>query len=155
MSKPIGQFLEHCIPEEHRWKVNLFAQWSTIIGPLQERVAIQKIDGEILYLSVHHPAWAQEVALLAPRIKRAINRLFDTPKVTHIRFCADAPPAQPRLRIPSKDNSELQHIIGATTVPLTSREHAVLADINNQGLTDALAHYLNRCKTLQRRMHGE
>ena len=134
MALPIRSFLDQCIPPEHLWKVELFAHWPSIIGPLEERVSIQKIDAETLYLAVYHPAWAQEIALLAPRIKRNINKLFSEPKIKHIRFCAPAPLPQQRRHIAISNHRQFQQNLAPQTVPLT--------------LNNALAQYLNRCKSM-------
>ena len=151
MSMPIKYFLDQCIPPEHRWKIDLFMHWKEIIGPLEERVSIQKIDAETLYLSVYHPAWAQEIALMTPRLKRSINRLFTEPKVKHIRFCAQTQHPQQRVRTDEKSHKSFQQIIGPEMVSLTNQEQKALSTVHNHELTSALINYLNRCKSMQRR----
>lgn len=74
------------MPSEHSWKVILFEKWPSIIGNMRGKVRIEKVDGTTLILGVCHPAWAQELYLLSPMLKKKINELFDKERIQVIRF---------------------------------------------------------------------
>lgn len=86
MAKQIQSILTQLIPDEHRWKINLLKEWDSIIGPLKGKVIVDKIQGEVLVLGVVHPAWAQELHMLMPLLKKKINACLDKERITVIRF---------------------------------------------------------------------
>ena len=147
MSRPIKSFMENIIPEEHRWKLELFTQWNAIIGHLKNKVSIEKIDGDVLYLNVSHPAWAHELHLLSPLIKKKINSHFAEPKINTIRFRNRAQMATQKFfkKVPSQPTC-LRH----QTVILTDQENSILAPLASGGLQSIVAEYLMRCKTFKR-----
>ena len=152
MSKPVKLFLDHCIPPEHRWKIDLFSHWERIIGSMKDRVAIQKVDADTLYLSVYHPAWAQEISLLAPTLKRSLNKIFSEPRIKHIKFCAPTPAPNQRTHIYQQN----EHYKAQQEIPafaLTQQECGALSTVKNTDLSKAITEYLNRCKSMQRRKH--
>ncbi len=86
MGTHINAFLMKIFPAEHQWKMTLLHNWDSIIGPLKDKVRIEKIHGKILVLGVSHPSWAQELTFVAPMLKRKINKLFDEPRIDVIQF---------------------------------------------------------------------
>ena len=76
MSKCLKELLINIIPKEHSWKITLFQNWDNIIGSLKNKVIIDQIKDDVLYLGVVHPAWAQELHMLSPMLKAKINRMF-------------------------------------------------------------------------------
>src|SRR3989338_8474453 len=86
MIQPLKNFIHSIIPEEHLWKLELFKQWNAIIGKMKDKVIIEKIDGETLYLCASHPVWAQELLLLTPILKEKINAFLPANTIKTIRI---------------------------------------------------------------------
>lgn len=148
MSKPLKLILETLIPRHHLWKFELFKRWETIIGPnLKNKVFIEKIDNNTLFLSVTHPAWAQELSFMTSLLKQQINAGFTEPKITTIRIRSHTV-STPR----PQSNSSQQHtpVPEAPQQPLTVQELSLLASVPSRELQSAIASYLTRCKNLKR-----
>lgn len=76
MARAIKEFLKGCIDRDAQWKIVLLKHWDDIIGPMKENVSLEYIKNNRLYLGVTHPAWAQELFLLSPILKKKINQLL-------------------------------------------------------------------------------
>ncbi|MFA6527380.1 MAG: DUF721 domain-containing protein [Candidatus Babeliales bacterium] len=138
----LPSLLAHLIPAEHRWKIELLKQWDSIIGPLKEKVIIDKIQDNVLILGVVHPAWAQELLMFMPLLKQKINACCDKERITVIRFrFIDKATLHSKI-------AGIQTKKRKTTAPpfkhgtLNNAETKALAGIKNPNLREALEHFL-------------
>lgn len=139
--------METIIPEEHRWKLELFTLWNTIIGHMKNKVSIEKIDNDILYLNVSHPAWAHELHLLSPLLKKKINAHFAQQKISTIRFHNRTAVAGKKFL---KKTPPDQRNFGRQAAILTDQENSILARLTSEGLHSVVAEYFMRCKAFKR-----
>lgn len=142
MTKNLPSLLAGLIPEEHRWKIELLKQWDSIIGPLKEKVIIDKIQDNVLVLGVVHPAWAQELLMFMPLLKQKINACYDKPRITVIRFrFIDKATLHSRSATFQRKNRK-----APTLAPkhgtLNHAETTALDGIKNPPLRQALEHFL-------------
>ncbi len=86
MARQISELLRDFVSKEHNWKTKLLKDWGTIIGPLKNKVTVEKVEGKLLVLGVTHPAWAQELFLLSDMLKKKINSHLDREYIKIIRF---------------------------------------------------------------------
>lgn len=147
MSRPIKCFIDNIIPPQYQWKLELFILWDKIIGHMKSKVSIEKIDNDILYLNVSHPAWAQELHLLSPLLKKKINAHFDEPKITAIRFHNRAPGTIKKFY---KKKLLQQQIFAQQPGRLTDEENSILAPLQSDQLQSVIAAYFIRCKTFKK-----
>lgn len=150
MSEKIGLLLTKIIPQEHRWKLELFAQWDTIIGNLREKVRIEKVTERSIVLGVCHPAWAQELFFLIPLLKQKINAVLRNHVISDIRVRTTYHP--PKQQNPAPDRAQYGTINAEqrgqlTEQCLTISEHTSLETVKNKELQSALAQFCLRCKT--------
>lgn len=139
--------METIIPEEHRWKVELFTLWGTIIGNMKNKVSIEKIEDDILYLYVSHPAWAHELHLLTPLIKKKINQHFAQPKINIIRFHNRVVPSIQKFY---KKSVAPSSPVTQEQIVLTDQENSMLAPLASNPLQSIIAAYFVRCKKFKR-----
>ncbi len=147
MNKSLKNILQTIIPAEHAWKIELFKQWDDIIGPrMKNKVSIEKIVDDIMYLRVCHPAWAQEIMMLSSLLKEKINARLKEPKIATIRL---------HQRVVQKTAGAQKSSRSATpiTVPpatLHQEELSMLAPLASSELQSSVAAYFVRCKSIQR-----
>jgi len=150
MSRRVGHYLTDIIPEEHRWKLELFHNWETIIGSLKDKVRIEKIADNSLILGVCHPAWAQELFFLTPMLKEKINKILRKNRITDIRVrTTDFSSKQQNTAVPRPQCGTINADHGTMQIEqcLTIYEHGSLQNIKSTELQSALAKFYLRCKT--------
>jgi len=152
MAKALKELLLGIIPQEHQWKVTLFKNWDEIIGPMKDKVIIEKIEESVLVLGVAHPAWAQELFLLSPMLKQKINRYLQTERITRIRFkFLDLPGHRSdtlKKQTVYRAGDEQKNVI-LKVIALSESEKTMLERINNLDLRCSLEQFFQRCKIIK------
>src|SRR6266404_8990222 len=82
----LKEILQSIINPEKNWKTDLLYRWNEIVGPLHNKVRIEKIYDDTLILGVFHSCWMQELYLLSPLLIKTINKKLDQPYIKEIRF---------------------------------------------------------------------
>mgnify|MGYP001616253499 CR=1 FL=1 len=145
MSKPLKNIIHCLIPEQHRWKFEIFKAWDSIIGHLKHKVTIEKIDGETLYLCASHPVWAQELLLLSPLLKEKINACLPANTIKTIRIGSQKT-KQSFSKKELNNNKQTTPNTTPKTVFLTPQEKLLLAPLASGELQSSIGNYLIRCK---------
>lgn len=149
MAIAIKKLVVDCINQEHRWKITLFQEWERIIGPMKENVSLECITNDCIYLGVTHPAWAQELMMLAPMLKRKINTVLQQERVKEIRFRI----LKSKKPIPTKKSDQetdsLQEL-DPKRYALNNDEHAHLEKVEDTELRASLQKFLVHCKKTKR-----
>ena len=143
MTTPLKSIVNSFIPKEHRWKINLMNEWESLMGAFAKNTSIEKIDRGCIWISVKHPAIAQELTMLQKFILERIN-LIITPEVINsiiFKIKSSAPTAQKKTRTRYQDLSHQQE--------LTPQETKLLAVIKSNDLQSSLARYFRRCKSMR------
>ncbi|MCF7799614.1 DUF721 domain-containing protein [Candidatus Babeliales bacterium] len=86
MAEQITKFLNNFISPEYKWKAKIFENWKTIIGNLNDKAKIERIEKNMLLIGVEHPAWAQELLFLSDFMKKRINNFLGKDYIKEIRF---------------------------------------------------------------------
>ncbi|MEX0939948.1 MAG: DUF721 domain-containing protein [Candidatus Babeliales bacterium] len=139
MIKPIDQLINSLIIPEHEWKKNLLSNWTDIIGHLSSQVRLEKIDNDSLILGVNDSSWLQELYLLTPILLETINAKLDKPRIKKLKF-KQTPKKKERIR-----NIHNCSQTPAKKVTLTKKEQAILNNIEDADLRNALKNFLLRC----------
>ncbi len=149
MTASIKNLLTSIIPKEQQWKITLFQNWDSIMGPLKDKVTIAQINNDTLLLKVIHPAWAQELHLLSSMLKQKINTCLGTTRIQNIRFVtSDIKTVKTNLRY----RSLVEHRRKTYTennATLNSKEAAITSNIQDAELKNALDLFFRRCKYLK------
>lgn len=139
MSVHIKDFLPALLGLNQGWKVTLLKSWPTVIGSLQDKVILEKIENDTVTLGVVHPAWIQELSLLKPIILQGINDQLEKPYIKNIRiktigFLKKNPP-----RVVAQEQT--------VTEPynLSLKEERALEGIKDSELKEAMRLFLQRC----------
>lgn len=147
MNNSIKNCLLNIIPKEHAWKIALFQNWENIIGNLKNKVIIEKIKNDTLFLGVIHPAWAQELNLLSPIIKSKVNTCLGQERIKNIRFklVIFKTPAQ------KFKNNKCSHdnLSESVCKKLSKTEQNVLDNLTDNELRAVMYNFYLRCENLR------
>ena len=146
MSVQVRHLIAHIIPKQHRWKMDLFQQWSSIIGSLSDKVRIEKIVGNKLILGVIHPAWAQELFMMSHVIKDKVNSALKQERIKEVRVKAvDFMEATQKTANRQRQCDRINPTPGAI-ITLSFLEKKALAVVENKELQEELRRFYIRCK---------
>ena len=140
MPKRLAELLSSVLHTSESWKHQLLRNWSEILGPLADKVCLQKVYNKTLVLSVQDSCWLQEMHLLSPVLLKTINKTLDQPHINQLRFTLAG---KPKKKTASKKN--IPQSIPHKNVRLTPREKKTLAAIGDTELRHALKGFLVRC----------
>jgi hypothetical protein len=135
---PLKDILYSIVYPKNNWKTQLLAQWKTIVGPLENKVYIEKIYDDTLVLGVFHSCWMQELYLLAPLFIKKINEKLDEPYIKQIRFKHSGT---------KKEKSQKKKPVPLIkkNVALTKKDESTLNKITDPALKEALKAFRLRC----------
>ena len=125
---------------EQPWKIKLLRKWSQIMGPLANKVTIEKIYQESITLGVYDSCWMQELYLLSPTLLQTINQNLDQPRMKQVRFKLIG-----HKQDKKKKSTIPKHKDENPTISLTIREQKALERITDPHLRSALESFLIRC----------
>ena len=147
MTKRLSDFLVNLIPKEHSWKLTLFQNWESIIGNLKDKVIIDQIKDDILYLGVTHPVWAQELHMLSPMLKTKINAALDQPRIKAIRFKVVDSSFKKKNKF--RNNRIQDYVTDPICKKLSKTEQIVLDNVTDTDLRDVMYEFGVRCKKMR------
>lgn len=148
MSKSLKDLLTNIIPKEHLWKITIFQNWDNIIGNMKNKVIIDEIKDDTLYLGVIHPAWAQELQMLSPMLKTKINSYLEKAQIKSIRFKLIS--AKTKVKKIQSNNSDQNSLTIDICKKLSKTEQLVLNNISDNELRDVMHNFGLRCKKMRR-----
>jgi len=134
----LKEILPTLINPEKNWKTDLLYKWNDIIGPLHNKVIIEKIYDDILILGVFHSCWMQELYLLSPLLIKTINEKLDQPYIKEIRFKHSVKKTKKNQKSPAITKKKKE-------VSLTKEDECALAQITDSTLREALRAFRLRC----------
>lgn len=138
MPNNFKDLLHTLINPGNNWKTDLLYRWKEIIGPLHNKVIIEKIHNDTLVLGVFHSCWMQELYLLSPLLIKTINEKLDQPYIKEIRF---------KQVIVKKDKIKTSAVKTAPKkeVILSTKDERTLEKITDPSLREALKAFRIRC----------
>lgn len=116
------------------WKIDLLKNWPTIIGDLQVRVTIEKIDENSITIGVNDACWLQELYMLSSQLRRRINQHLDKPRIQTIYFRKINGSAKPHKKYHAYSRMPRNQ----TSTTLSSEQRAALSKIKDIELQEAL-----------------
>ena len=147
MAKRIGELLYNFVQKDNDWKIKLFKNWDFLVGPLKDKVSIEKIDQNLLILGVTHPAWAQELFLLSDMLKQKINSFLGKEYIKAIRFrFVEKKEKSSNFDDKTKHDNDLKEKETLKNLCLTERERKNLSKITDLELKDWLEKFCLCCK---------
>jgi len=139
MAVYLKEVLQMLIHPEKNWKTDLLYRWNDIIGPLHNKVRIEKIADNTLILGVFHSCWMQELYLLSPLLIKTINEKLDQPYIKQIRF------KHIGIKHPKQISLKPSIIKKKKEIILTKQDECALAKITDPVLREALKSFRIRC----------
>lgn len=139
MVKNIKELLETIIVDQSNWKVQLLQHWPTILGNLNTKVRLEKIENDMLVLGVSDSCWLQELYMLSPLLVQTINKKLDSPRIKSLRF------KKIGTKKPEKRNTVAQPL-SCKLFNLSDQEIKALETVKDHELRAALTDFLQRCK---------
>jgi len=140
MAKPIKNILDSFLKTNNSWKAQLLQDWPKIIGKLQDKVSIEKVQDSTLVLSVADACWLQELYLLSPVLLKTINQKLDRPRIKRLRF------KQAGIKEKKKKAAVQAKKPVAKPKPLSKKELDALKNIDDKQLSSVLEQFLHRCR---------
>lgn len=148
MTKDIKELLQSIIPQEHLWKFKLLNHWDTIMGHLKDKVTIEQITNDTLFLGVIHPAWAQELFLLSSQLKQKINNCLAQERIKTIRFVSsDKMVKKTKKQAPCSASTKTYNSSPITA--LSMQEQQKLSFVKDHDLKLYLEQFFIRCKNVK------
>ncbi|EKP94761.1 DciA family protein [Thermaerobacter subterraneus] len=81
-------------------RFRILQEWARVVGPvIAARARPYRLTGDVLWVAVQHPGWAQELSFLKGKIVADLNAAAGVPVIRDIRFTAG--PRGPRREAPS------------------------------------------------------
>ncbi len=139
MTHHLKSLLPTIFKQDDNWKFQLLNNWSSIVGNLGTHVRLEKIQDDMLILSVYDSCWLQELHCMAPVLLKAINKTLDHPRIKHLRFKTAG------VYHKQTHKKEVKEERVYKQVTLTEREQKALATIKDEQLQQALKKFLIRC----------
>lgn len=140
MTREVKDILKSLMSDhQNNWHIDLLSRWDTIIGPLNTKVFIEKIQDDTLILGVTNSCWMQELYMLSSLLITTINKNLDQPRIKHLRF---------KGSVMKKNGISVRKAPIRKTKPpraLTPFEQAALESIQDAELRAALTAFLMRC----------
>ncbi len=139
MATPLKDILSDIFAHD-TWKYKLLQNWQNIMGPLCDKVRIEKICDDTLILGVTNSCWMQELYLLSPLIIKTINKNLDKPRIKQIRFKRTGRITKKQAKNPTtKKPAHKKNCI------LTPKQKGALEKIKDPELRKALEKFYKRC----------
>ncbi len=138
MAHTIEQLLDKILASDESWHHMLIRNWHTVIGALHNKVQLEKIEDDMLFLGVYDACWMQELYLLTPLLLRTINQKLDRPRIKQLRFKMVG--KQKAKKITSSAPPKAEKV-----VVLNRRELEALKNVDDPQLQEALKRFLIRC----------
>ncbi len=144
MAKKLKELLPSVLKQTNNWKIDLLANWPSVIGNLKTKVTLEKIQDNCLVLSVADACWLQELYLLSPVLLRAINQKLDQPRIKRLRFKQSGIKKTPVAKsdFGNEKKRKRQELKNITISP---KEKIALKKIKDKHLAAAMKRFLTRC----------
>jgi hypothetical protein len=126
---------------KNNWKFTLLHEWPSIIGSLGSKISLEKITDNTVVLGLIDSCWMQELYLLTPLVQSLINKSLDKPRINKILFKQKNNFKQKCSYVNNKKEKKIM----ITHIPVTSKESAALAHIEDHELRHFLTQFRNRC----------
>lgn len=138
MALPIKKILDKVLEPESDWKINLLKNWNDIVGSLQTRTRLERIQDDILIIGVYESHWMQELFLLSRVIIKTINNFLGAQRIKNLKF---------KL---VEEKKKSRKIIKSTSIPLREirlnyEQKKSLEKITDDQLRLSMHNFLIRC----------
>lgn len=140
MAYPLKELLHTLLQTStNDWKISLLMHWSDIVGALNNRMTLEKIEDTQIIIGVYDSCWMQELYLLSPMLLATINEKLDYPRIKQLRF--------KKAVLPKKRESENNVFKKKmfTAIVIKQHEQRALEHITDPILRQVLKDYLVRC----------
>ncbi len=138
MTKNIKSLLHDLLPLESNWKLQLLANWDSIMGNLKTKVRLEKILDDTLILGVSDSCWMQELYLLSPLLLNQINNALETPRIKYVKFKKASFSAAKKKELQDQEKK-------ITPIVFSKAEEHALSKIHDAELKKVLEKFLFRC----------
>jgi hypothetical protein len=133
--------LLHGVFKNENWKVKLLSEWDTIVGNLADKMRLEKIDDQTLFIGVYQSSWMQELYLLSNVLKKTINDHLGYNHVKHLRFKY----ASKKIITKQPVKKTIPQLKPRKPITLSGQEQQALGVIKDPELKQALHGFLSRC----------
>ena len=140
MAQSVKSLVQNIFANQDNWKIQLLKNWPDILGHLNTKVHLEKIEDDCLVLGVSDSCWMQELYMLSPLLLATINKKLDAPRIKSLRFKKVGIRKQITKRAPKRRFDSF------VTKPLTPKEERALTHIKDPELSASIKDFLRRCQ---------
>lgn len=136
----IKHYLDSIWDSDHNWKKKLLYSWTQVVGKLNHKISLEKIQKNTLVIGVADASWLQELYLLAPTLIVHINKYLGGNFVHQLRFR--------QITHKKRYTNRQYHPIQTPSKParpLNQQERTALDHIQDNELSNVLEAFLSRC----------
>jgi flagellar biogenesis protein FliO len=139
MALSIKTLLQDILNNSDNWQLQLLKKWPTIVGTINTKVQLLKIQNDTLVLGVMDSCWMQELYLLQAVLIKKINENLDQPRIKKLRFKTIG-------IVKEREKNQVTEKKGINkTVKINYKEQEALKAIKDPQLQKLLHDYLIRC----------
>lgn len=132
--------VQNIFKEQDNWKIRLLKIWPEVLGHMNTKIHLEKIEDDCLVLGVSDSCWMQELYMLSPLLLATINKKLDVPRIKHLRF-KKVGIRNRSVKLPATRRRD-PFII----TPLSPKEELALTRIKDPELSNYLKDFLRRCQ---------
>jgi hypothetical protein len=140
MAYALKSLVQNIFTDQDNWKIKLLKNWPDILGHLNTKVHLEKIEHDCLVLGVNDSCWMQELYMLSPLLLTTINKKLDSPRIKSLRFKKVGIRKEITKRAPKRTFDPF------ITKPLSRKEEEALTLIKDPELSRSLKDFLRRCQ---------
>jgi len=87
MLKEIKSLINNIIYDnKENWKFKLLSEWDSIVGSLSNKIRLEKIEDNILFIGVYEYQWMQELFIMQNTIIKSINSRLKNDYIKKVKF---------------------------------------------------------------------
>lgn len=149
MATLVKELLHALFNKEENWHIKLLEEWPKIVGTLQTRICLEKIEGSLVIIGVYESHWMQELHLLSRFLVARINTSLgvaihsDEKYVHQVKFKLIDMPKPRVLSYAMRVNTRHTHM----PLVLSATQEQLLNTIKDSGLRSSLALFFRTCVT--------
>ncbi len=145
VKETLTKLLEYKDNKNH-WKHLIIINWKDIIGKMHDQISIEKIEKDLIVLSVSNSSLMNQIFFLTNIIQNKINKLIKSDKIKRVRLKLRKENIFNKKKIYFKINkyNKLQNNL-KNNIQLSTKENLALNKIKDKNLAQALKYFLEKC----------
>ena len=122
------------------WRIALAMRWNEVVGSLQTRIRLEKIQDDTAVIGVYESHWMQELFLLSSVLCDSMNACIGEQRIKRVRFILIEEKKYKPKKVHSIPKTKQQ-----PSIVLTEHQEHMLRTITDDELKHVLISFWARC----------